>query len=62
MEEMCANEGKPRCGQTVTKCKTHKEEKKWVRLRIADVHVSFIESKKYNKNCCGEILQMPKLK
>ena len=46
MEEMCANEGKPFCGQTFTKCKTHKEDKVWVRLRIVDGHVSFIDSKK----------------
>ena len=46
IEEMCADEGKPCCGQTVTKCKTHKEDKIWVRLKIVDGHVLFIDSKK----------------
>ena len=46
IEEMCADEGKPCCGQTNTKCKTHKEDKIWVRLKIVEGHVLFIDSKK----------------
>ena len=32
-------------GQTVTKCKTYKENRILVRLRIVDGHVSFADSK-----------------
>ena len=46
IEKMCANEGKPCYGQTVTKCKTYKEDKILVRLRIEDGHVSFVDSKR----------------
>ena len=45
IEEMCANEGNPCYGQTVTKCKTYKEDKILVRLRVVDGHVSFVDSK-----------------
>ena len=57
MEEMCANEGQPCYCQTVKKCKTYKEDKILVNLRIVHRHVSFIDSKsKVKKDCCGEIL------
>ena len=46
IEKMCVNEGKPCYGQTVTKCKTYKEDKILVRLRIEDGHVSFVDSKR----------------
>ena len=39
------NEGEPCYDQTVTKYKTHKEDRIFARLRIVDGHVSFIDSK-----------------
>lgn len=45
MEEMCANEGQPCYCQTVKKCKTYKEDKILVNLRIVHRHVSFTDSK-----------------
>ena len=61
LEKMCVNEEEPCCGQTLTKCKTYKEDKIWVRLRVVDGHVSFVDSKnKVTKSAVGKYCKCQK--
>ena len=55
VEQMCASEGESCYGQKVTKCKTYKEDKILVSLRIVDGHVSFVDStRKVRKIAVGK--------